>query len=55
MRLVITKTVDGIYRVYFDGISTFYGEGITQEAAVQDLVEKTLAVLKAIGTIQKGL
>ena len=55
MRLIVKKLTNDTYRAYFDGTPNFYGEGNTREEAIKDLVDKTYAVLRAIGNIQKDI
>lgn len=52
MRLLIRLTTDGKFSAYFEG-THLYGVGNTKEEAIQDLIVKIRAVLKAIGDMQK--
>lgn len=54
LQINYTRYANGIWRAYFDGLPRFYGEGNTKEEALQQLKEKLLLVLEAIGKIQRG-
>ncbi len=53
MHLIIEKLTTGKYKAYFDRLPNFYGMGDTQEEAIQQLKDKTNAVLAMIGKIQE--
>lgn len=54
MKLIVIKFArTDTYRAYFDGTPNFYGEGLTREDAVKQLVEKMYAVLEAYANITK--
>ena len=54
MILIVKKLANGKYRAYFDRMPNFYGEGNTRQESIDDLIEKTYAVLRAIANIQHG-
>lgn len=54
MNLIVIKfSTTGVYRAYFDGTPKFYGEGITREDAIRNLVQKMYLVLEAYVDIMK--
>lgn len=55
MRLIVKLDTTGKYKVYFDGMPNFFGEGTTREEALRDFKEKINAVMEAYANIIKDM